>query len=119
MMLLKKLRMIKIVEKVNKMVPRGFVLKTKYNKDKSEPEKNSWCNLSCKKKKKKITEIEGKIPDISGLATKTALTVIENKIPDVSSLNKKMFTTQKLVKLKRKLVIIIIINILLLQNFIL
>ena len=72
-----------------------------------------------KKKKKKITEIEGKIPDISGLATKTALTVIENKIPDVSSLNKKMFTTQKLVKLKRKLVIIIIINILLLQNFIL
>ena len=41
MMLLKKLRMIKIVEKVNKMVPRVFVLKTKYNKDKSEPEKNS------------------------------------------------------------------------------
>ena len=118
MMLLKKLRMIKIVEKVNKMIPRGFVLKTKYNKDNSKPEKNSWCNWSCKKKKK-ITEIEGKIPDISGLATKTALTVIENKIPDVSSLNKKMFTTQKLVKLKRKLVIIIIINILLLQNFIL
>ena len=54
MMLLKKLRMIKIVEKVNKMVPRGFVLKTKYNKDKSEPEKNSWCNWSCKKKKKKL-----------------------------------------------------------------
>ena len=30
-----------------------------------------------------------KIPDISGLATKTALTTVENKIPDISSLAKK------------------------------
>ena len=37
----------------------------------------------------KVTEIEGKIPDISSLATKSALTVVENKIPDVSSLVKK------------------------------
>ena len=37
----------------------------------------------------KITEIEGKIPDVSSLATKTALTTVENKIPDVSSLVKK------------------------------
>ena len=29
----------------------------------------------------KITETEGKIPDISNLATKTALTTVENKIP--------------------------------------
>ena len=34
----------------------------------------------------KVTEIEGKIPSISGLATNTALTAVENKIPDVSSL---------------------------------
>ena len=34
----------------------------------------------------KVTEIEGKIPDISSLATKSALTVVENKIPDTSSL---------------------------------
>ena len=34
----------------------------------------------------KITEIEGKIPDISNLATKTALTAIENKIPNISNL---------------------------------
>ena len=33
-----------------------------------------------------VTEIEGKIPDINDLATKSALTVVENKIPDVSSL---------------------------------
>ena len=37
----------------------------------------------------KVTEIEGKIPDASSFATKSALTVVENKIPDVSSLVKK------------------------------
>ena len=37
----------------------------------------------------KITEIEGKIPDISNLATKTALTSVENKIPSVNNLVKK------------------------------
>ena len=34
----------------------------------------------------KITEIEDKIPDISGLATKTASTAVENKIPSISNL---------------------------------
>ena len=33
--------------------------------------------------KAKMTEIEGKIPSISGLATNAALTTVENKIPDV------------------------------------
>ena len=37
----------------------------------------------------KITEIEGKIPDINNLATKTALTTVENKIPNVDNLVKK------------------------------
>ena len=32
-----------------------------------------------------MTEIEGRIPSITGLATNSALTVVENKIPDVSS----------------------------------
>ena len=36
----------------------------------------------------KVTEIEGKIPDVSSLVTKSALTVVDNKIPDVSSLVK-------------------------------
>ena len=36
-----------------------------------------------------ITEIDGKIPSISGLATSAVLTVVENKIPDVSILVKK------------------------------
>ena len=33
----------------------------------------------------KITEIENKIPDISGLATKTVLTRVENKIPSITN----------------------------------
>ena len=34
----------------------------------------------------KITEIEGKIPSISGLATNAALTIVEKKQPNISSL---------------------------------
>ena len=34
----------------------------------------------------KTTEIEGKIPSISGLATNSALTAVETKIPNVSDL---------------------------------
>ena len=34
----------------------------------------------------KITDVEGKIPNIAGLATNSALTTVENKIPDVSNL---------------------------------
>ena len=66
----------------------------------------------------KISEIENKIPSISGLATNSALTAVENKIPNVSNLlkKKKQIMTQKLVKLKRRLLMIIMINILLLQN---
>ena len=37
----------------------------------------------------KSTEIEGKIPSISGLATNFALITVENKIPDISNLVKK------------------------------
>ena len=34
----------------------------------------------------KITEIKGKIPSISSLATNAALTAVENKIPNINSL---------------------------------
>ena len=67
----------------------------------------------------KISEIEGKIPDVSSLATKTALTTVENKIPSVSSLVKKQIIILKLQQLKFNLIIIITINILLLQSLIL
>ena len=43
----------------------------------------------------KITEIEGKIPSISGLGISAALTAVENKISNVSNLVKKQIMTQK------------------------
>ena len=53
--------------------------------------------------KKKLTELENKIPDVSSLATKTALTAVENKIPDVSSLVKKTNYDTKISELEKKL----------------
>ena len=64
----------------------------------------------------KITEIVVKIPSISSLATKSTLVAFENKIPDVGPLIKKQIMTQKYQILKRKLLIMIVINTLLLQN---
>ena len=59
-----------------------------------------------------MTDIEGKIPSISGLATKTSLTAVENKIRNIKSSVKKQIITQTFLKLKRNLLIIILINIL-------
>ena len=108
----------KLVAKVNNIDTSDFVLKTKYNTDKTELEKKI-PNVTDFVKKAKLTELENKIPDVSSLATKTALTAAENKIPNVSNLVKKQTMTQKLLKLKRKLLIMIMINILLLQILIL
>ena len=66
----------------------------------------------------KINEVKGKIPSSNNLATNTALTTVENKIPNVSNLVKKLTITQKLMKLKRKLLIKVMINTLLFQNLI-
>ena len=55
---------------------------------------------------------------VGGLATNSVVTAVENKILDVISLVKKQIMMQKLVTLKRKLLIIIMINVLLLQNLI-
>ena len=67
----------------------GFVLKTRYDTDKSELE-NKIPDISGLVKKTdyntKITEIEDKIPDFSNLATKTALTTVKNKILDINNL---------------------------------
>ena len=41
----------------------------------------------------KVTEIEGKIPSITGLATNSELCAVENKIPNVTSLVKKQILT--------------------------
>ena len=70
-------------------------------------------------KKIKLTELENKIPDISGLTTKSVLTAVENKIPNVSCLIKKRTMAQKSRSFENNLPIIIITNILLLQSLIL
>ena len=113
----------KLVAKVNSIDTSGFVLKTKYDTDKSELQNKIPDTSGLVKKNDyntKITELEGKIPDVSNLAPKPALPTVENKIPDVSNLvKKKQIVTLKLQKLKISLTIIIMINILLLQNVIL
>ena len=90
-------------------------MKTKNQTDKTELEKKV-PDVTDFVKKKKLTELENKIPDVRSLATETALSVVESKIPSVSSLVKKRTMTQKLVNLKRNLLIIIMTNILQLQN---
>ena len=79
----------KLVAKVNNIDSSDFVLKTKYQTNKTELEKNI-PDVTDFVKKANFTELENKIPDISNLVTKTALTTVENKEPDVSSLVKKI-----------------------------
>ena len=98
----------KLVTKVDNIDTSGFVLKTKYDTDKSELEKNIPDTSSLVKKtdyNTKITEIEGIIPGISNLATKTALATVENKVPDISNLATKtaLTTVAKLSGRNRKI----------------
>ena len=78
----------KLVPKVNRVDISGFVLRTKYDADKSDLGKNipdTW-GLVKKDHNTRITEIENKIPSISGTARNFALTAGENKMPNVSNL---------------------------------
>ena len=80
--------MINWLQKVNNIDISDFVLKTKYQTDKTELGKK-FSDATNFVKKVKLTGLENKNPDVRSLATKTALTAVENKIPDVSSLVKK------------------------------
>ena len=100
----------KLVAGVNNIDTSGFVLKTKSNTDKSDLEKKIVMET------KKILMLLDLLKLVSRLATNAPLTAVENKTPDVSNLLKKQIMTQKLVKLKTSLLIIIMINILLHQN---
>ena len=97
----------KLVAKVDNIDTTGFILKTKYDADKSELEKKipNISNLSTKTalttvenkisdksnlaRKTLVNKVENAIPDISNLATKTLVNKVENKIPDISNLVKK------------------------------
>ena len=96
----------KLVTKVDNIDTSGFVLKTKYDTDKSELENKIPDTSGLVKKtdyNTKITEIEGKIPDISDLATKIALTTVENKITSISNLVKKADYNTKVTEIENKL----------------
>ena len=108
----------KLVAKVNNIDTNDFVLKTKDNSDKMKLEKKI-PDVTDFVKKVKLTELENKIHDISNLATKIALTTVENIIRYFTSLVKKKIMTQKLLKLKINLIIVITTNILQLQSLIL
>ena len=101
-MLLKKTTYDELVAKVDDIDTSDFVLKTKYNIDKSELE-NKIPNVTDFVKKSKITELENKIPDISNFATKTALTTVENKIFDVINLVNKTDYNTKVTEIEKKL----------------
>ena len=112
----------KLVAKVNSIDTSDFVLKTKYQTDKTEIENKIPDTSDLVEKtdySTKVTEIENKIPDIRNLPTKAVFTTVENKIPNVSNLVKKQTITQKLQRLKRNLLTIIMTNILQLQSLIL
>ena len=78
----------KLVAKVDNIDTSDFVLKTKYQTDKTELE-NKIPNVTDSVKKAELTELKNKIPDINNLATKSALITVENRIPIVSNLVKK------------------------------
>ena len=98
-MLQKKTEYNSLKTKLNSIHTTNFLLKTKYEKDGSHFEDKiskidkKISDVSGLVKKidlnAKITEVEEKIPSISGLAANSTLTAVENKIPDVSSLVKK------------------------------
>ena len=80
----------KLVARVNNInIDTGkFILKSDYDADKTELE-NKVPDVSGFASKTALAAVENEIPSISNLATKTALSTIENKIPNVSNLVKK------------------------------
>ena len=92
----------KLVAKVNNIDTNDFVLKTKYETDKTELE-NKIPNVTDFVKEAKLTELENKTPDVNNLATKTALTAVENRIPNVSNLVNKTDYNTKVTEIENKL----------------
>ena len=109
----KKNEHVKLVGKVDNIDTTNFVLETKYEKDGSDFEDK--INKVDKKIpdvsdlvkranfNAKVTEIEGKIPSITGRATNSALTAVENKIPNFSNLVKKTDYNTKISEIEGKI----------------
>ena len=78
--------------KVDAIDTSVFVTRTKFTTDtnalddKIDKVEKKIPDISGLASKTELTAVENKIPDISGLATAPALTAVENKIPDITSL---------------------------------
>ena len=104
----------KVVAKVDNIDTTIFFSKSKYEKDGSDFEDKiskvdkKIPDVSGLVKKAdfnaKVTEIEGKIPSIRGLATNSALPAVKNKLPDVSSLVKKADYNTKISDIEKKII---------------
>ena len=92
----------KLVAKVDNIDTSEFVLKTRYDTDKSEIE-NKIPDVTDFVKEPKLTELENKISNVSNLATKTALYSVENKIPNFSNFVKKTDYDIKITDIENKL----------------
>ena len=102
----------KLIAKVNNIDTTRFALKTKYDTDKSDLEKKSSdadkkipYTISLVKKtglNAKVSELESKIPNITGLPTNSGFATNGNKIPVVSSLMKKADYETKILDIEKK-----------------
>ena len=109
---IKKIVYDKLVTKVNAIDTSGFFLKTQDDTDKLGGENEiSYAgkkipDISGLVKKTdynaKMTEIEVKIPSVTGLAIITALTAVKNKIPNVSNLVNKIDYDAKISDIESK-----------------
>ena len=105
MKLSKKTAYDKLAAKSNTTDTSGFVLITKYDTDKSNLEKKSrtltrkylmLVGLFKKDHNAKITEIEGKMPSVTGLVTTASLNGVENKAFHICVLvSRKQIITQQ------------------------
>ena len=110
---MKKTEYNKLVTKIDHIDTTNFVKKNKYEKDGSGFEDK----ISKVDKKipdvsglvketdfnTNVTEIEGIIPSITGLHTNSALTAVENKIPNVSNLVTKTDYNTKISDIEKKI----------------
>ena len=93
------------LSKLINVVKNEVVKKTEYNAKINEGKIPDISNLATKTNlNTKIRDVKNEIPSITGLATTSALTTVENKIPDTSNLVKE---TNYNVKVTEKLLIII------------
>ena len=93
----------KLVAKVNNIDTSGFVLKTKYDVDKQSQKRKFLILVSQLNSdyNAKISELENKIPSISGLVTTSPLTAAENRISSVSNIVKKTDCDTKISELEK------------------